>query len=411
MCMDTASWALEDITTIDVLANALKHIADEYLPAMDHRELGERCSRLDQLRRQLDGIISINIAEASRAGVPANAGQRTMAQYLSARNHASPDARRADHRVGVWVSGYELLEASMLLGQLSRRHVDHLRRMENIRVATAMQRDQHLFVEWATDLEWRSFTQACTYWLLVNDQDGPEPEDHNTNNTLTTSTRPDGRITVSGNLDPITGAILIEQLGRETTALFNEDQEHNYPRPVAERRAQALANLIQRGANRNTTSAKPLVHVVMSLNVLQHAIAQMALDPAEQDFTSVLDPNDIDGRCELIDGTPIHPKYALVLLMQARIRRQVLGAKNETLDASIETRLFPDWMKHTRLIETRGQCVTAGCDANHTWLHADHRQPASHNGPTTLANLDPLCAPDNKHKNTGPPMRQRTHEH
>ena len=68
---------------------------------------------------------------------------------------------------------------------------------------------------------------------------------------------------------------------------------------------------------------------------------------------------DASGRCELIDGTPIHPKYALVLMMQARIRRQVLGAKDVTLNASYETRLFPDWMQHIRLVESRGQCVVA----------------------------------------------------
>ena len=86
----------------------------------------------------------------------------------------------------------------------------------------------------------------------------------------------------------------------------------------------------------------------MSLKVLQNAIAQMAKDPQEQDFTSMLDPTDPGGRCELIDGTPIHPKYALVLLMQARVRRQVLTSKNVTLEASYETRLFPDWMPAVR---------------------------------------------------------------
>ena len=142
----------------------------------------------------------------------------------------------------------------------------------------------------------------------------------------------------------------------------------------------------------------------MSLKVLQNAIAQMAKDPDEQDFTSMLDANDIDGRCELIDGTPIHPKYALVLMMQARVRRQVLGAKNVTLDASYETRLFPDWMKYIRLVETRGQCTVPGCDAPHTWLQADHRQPSSKVGQTTLSNLDPMCAADNKWKSDRDPF-------
>ena len=91
-------------------------------------------------------------------------------------------------------------------------------------------------------------------------------------------------------------------------------------------------------------------------------------------------------------------------MMQARVRRQVLGAKNVTLDASYETRLFPDWMKYIRLVETRGQCTVPGCDAPHTWLQADHRQPSSKVGQTTLSNLDPMCAADNKWKSDRDPF-------
>ena len=146
----------------------------------------------------------------------------------------------------------------------------------------------------------------------------------------------------------------------------------------------------------------------MSLKVLMHAIEQLAKDPVEQDFLSVLDPNSVDGRCELLDGTPIHPKYALVLAMQANLRRQVLSAKAVTLEASYETRAFPDWMRYIKLVETRGKCSTAGCDAHHTWLHADHRQPHSKHRETSLALLDMMCAPDNRHKSDGPQLRQRS---
>ena len=142
----------------------------------------------------------------------------------------------------------------------------------------------------------------------------------------------------------------------------------------------------------------------MSLKVMQNAIAQMAKDPSEQDFTSMLDANDVDGRCELLDGTPIHPKYALILMMQARIRRQVLTAKSVTLNESRPTRAFPDWMRNIRLVETRGQCVIPGCDAPHTWLQADHRTADANGGLTELSNLDPMCAADNKWKSDRDPF-------
>lgn len=153
---------------LDDLRHALKHLADEYLPGMDVTELGALSVELTESRRQLDGVIAAVVAEATRAGVPASVGQRTMAQYIASRTHERPAVIRADERVGRWVSSLRLIEEAMLDGRLSRQHTDHLRRLENIRVAMAMRRDQHLFVEWARDLEWKSFENACAYCLKVN---------------------------------------------------------------------------------------------------------------------------------------------------------------------------------------------------------------------------------------------------
>ena len=121
----------------------------------------------------------------------------------------------------------------------------------------------------------------------------------------------------------------------------------------------------------------------------------------------MLDAEDVDGRCEFIDGTPVHPAYALVMLMTSRIRRQVLTAKSQTLDASTEARLFPDWMKQIRLVEARGQCETAGCDALFEWLRADHHKPFSKTQLTRLEDLRAICNPDNQTKGAGPPLAER----
>lgn len=95
-----------------------------------------------------------------------------MAQYVAARTHVDPSVVRADERVGRWASSLPAIEEAMLDGRMSREHCDHVRKLENLRVVSAMRRDQHLFVEWARDLEWPSFKKSCEYWLKVNDQDG-----------------------------------------------------------------------------------------------------------------------------------------------------------------------------------------------------------------------------------------------
>ena len=271
---------------LTALDTALDGLANEHLPTVPRHELGARCVSLQHARQRLDAIIATGIAEAERAGVAVLAGQRTMAQYLASRTHASPDALRADTRLGLWVGQFSLLEQAMLNGGFSRQHVDLLRRTDNIRVHMAMQRDQAMFIDFADDLEWKSFQNCVKYWLLVNDPDGDQPDDHEAKNTCTISTKANGRASLTADLDPLTGAILKQAMGDEENSLFDQDNEDNTVRTATQRRANALGNLIERGARRTETTAKPLVHVVMSLKVLLHALAQLAKDPHEQEFVS-----------------------------------------------------------------------------------------------------------------------------
>jgi len=112
--------------------------------------------------------------------------------------------------------------------------------------------------------------------------------------------------------------------------------------------------------------------------------------------------DDIDKRCELLDGTPLHPTYLLALLGLATFRRQVLNAKGRTIDVSVNARGFTPWQQHALRVEARGRCQTPGCDAPFPWLEADHIEPYSRGGPTLLANGNMRCGPDNKAKGNRP---------
>ena len=84
-----------------------------------------------------------------------------------------------------------------------------------------------------------------------------------------------------------------------------------------------------------------------------------------------------------------------------------MNSKSRTLDLGHDVRFFPKWMKEALLVEARGQCSTAGCDAPFTWLQADHRIPNSHGGPTSTVNGDGVCDPDNLYKADGAPLPER----
>ena len=87
--MDTGDFGNAQLAPIDLVRLGLKGLAGEYLPGMTHSELGDRTVDLQGLRQQFDGIIAVNMSEADRAGVAAQAGVRTMAQYLAARTNIS----------------------------------------------------------------------------------------------------------------------------------------------------------------------------------------------------------------------------------------------------------------------------------------------------------------------------------
>lgn len=122
------------------LTHAPKLLAHDHLSSMGPSDLGERCLSLTQARQQLDGVIAASVAEADRAGVAARAGTRTMSQFVAARTHFAPSVVRRDERVGRWASGLPAVEDAMLDGRMSRQHCDHIRKVENPRVATARQR-------------------------------------------------------------------------------------------------------------------------------------------------------------------------------------------------------------------------------------------------------------------------------
>jgi hypothetical protein len=271
------------------------------------------------------------------------------------------------------------------------------------------------------------------------------------------------------NLDPIAGHAFITALEQQVQRLFRQDTETGSNRTASQRRADALVELVSKGAKRpNGSVPAPLVHIVMSDIVAAKHLEDLAdqdschphrnggpseaadstpeaasnpddiasgpgnqADTAETDAEPHTnaetsdrhdrDPDDAgdqpdpgrhgyddpDQRCELNDGTPIHPHYGLAALTTATLRRLILGAGSESLDLGQPVRTFPQHLKQALLILARGRCQQPGCDAPLAWLQADHLIPWSRGGPTAINNGQILCDPHNKTKRDKPPTPQR----
>jgi len=169
----------------------------------------------------------------------------------------------------------------------------------------------------------------------------------------------------------------------------------------------ALANLVTRGFARvDRTHPVPLCNIVMSSSVLDWALGTLAGQTEPGDHVPV-DANHINGRCELIDGTPIHPFLAVQALglvdrcqvaNPVHLRRYVMDSTSRMLDVSVTARIFPEWMRTAALIQTRGTCSHQGCDAPYNWLQIDHVEPHSTGGEPRFDNAAPSCRPDNQAK-------------
>lgn len=136
----------------------------------------------------------------------------------------------------------------------------------------------------------------------------------------------------------------------------------------------------------------PLLHLVMSLRVAEDTMRRLAHNDGSP---LPVDADDVDGRCELIEGTPIHPWLAIAVLGIASLQRVVMTAKSHPLERSYKTTGFPKDLKHILLLRSRGRCEADGCDAPLPWLQAGHVHPHIKGGPTECRNDKILCRPDN----------------
>ncbi len=136
----------------------------------------------------------------------------------------------------------------------------------------------------------------------------------------------------------------------------------------------------------------PLIDLVIGYQLAQNVLERLQDPNVEPVEPSTTDP---DRWCHTLDGTPVHPVHAAVLLAIGRIQTSVWDRQRNVRSIQSKSRRFPPWMRHILLLESKGRCTTNGCDAPFPWLQADHIKPASRGGPTTLNNGQTLCAPEN----------------
>lgn len=368
----------------------------------DRAELNEATFAFAALRNKIDSLDAKLATTANAAGIHFGSRIRSMPAYIAAQSSTDPAVVRRALRRGEWLRDYPVFAAALEAGELSVAQLDYIRiNLDAAHTRADLRNDQQLLVDTTADLTFKDFKKAAAYWMVLRDPDGKEPKDQIDKTKLSLRKGRGGRLLLDGETDAISGQAIQTAVDAEAQKLFREDAENGVERTETQRRMAALHNLIVRGAARpDGTHPTPLVNLVMSQKVVEWLLTQLDADePADH---VPVRWNEVDGRCELIDGTPIHPNHALATLGIATLRRYVLDADSRLLDVSVNARSFPQWMKIALHVQARGACETHGCDAPFHWIEADHVEPHSRGGPTRLANGQDQCGPDNHAKTDTP---------
>jgi hypothetical protein len=370
------------------------------LDSLSVAELLDQACQLQLLSARIDAARAATLAAADSAseapGVLRELGFRTASQVVAAETGAPAREIHTTAHTGQWLDQFPVFAHAAAEGVLTLRHLRELKSLDTPDRRDALVASQDELVAAARGNDFVEFTNRVTVWL-INHTDTDEVQEQVKKTSCTWNTNTDGSIDGRFHLDPLSAVAVGTALGDEMQRLFRQQSEGDGKAATPNRRrGQALVGLIVGGAEApGSATTTPLVNLVIGQKILENFLERY-LDP---DTPAVpVDRDDPEYRCEHIDGTPIHPDLAFVATAVAEFERIVLDTESRPIDMSVTARGFPDWMKRVLLIEARGRCRTRGCDSPYHWLQVDHIHPHSKGGPTSLANGQILCDPDNKWK-------------
>ncbi len=395
----------------DDIAKALGVIEERMTFIVDTDELGDAMCQAVELGHRVVALQARLGLQCTANNVAALHGQRTIGQYVASRTNSRAVDVNQLVKSAKWLRDYPILEAAYGV-ELTDAHVKQLRKLDTTyQTHEKLRGDQQFFVDTAASCSFTGFVTACEYWLVIIDPDGEEPKDQLDSARFRIGKGRGGRGELTGECDAATAADIRTAVEHEANKLRIADKGAGVERTDSQRRMAATADLIKRGFARPDGSYPvPLGNIVMSQDVAEWALETLSGDIEPSDTVPV-HPTNVDGRCELIDGTPIHPFLAVralgligtsAVIKPANLRRYILDAKSRVLDVSANARRFPEWMRTAAQIQTSGACGTHGCDNPYHWLETDHVQPVAHRGETRFDNAEPLCHPDNQAKGATP---------
>ena len=342
---------------------------------------------------QLGAVTTAATASFEARGEWAYDGAITASAWL-ARECRLPQAEaRKVVRRGRGLSDLPQFGAAWARGEITAHHLDTVLSVRSAATEEALSRDEALLLQQARTLRFEPFTRALAYWQQLADPDGTEASAEEARNRrdvyLARSFR--GMWLGKMTLDPVSGAIVADELTRIEQQLFEADWAEakdrlgreptllHLGRTPSQRRADALVEMATRSKTAPANGRRPA--------------------PL---FTVLVDYPTLAGRvCELSRSFVVTPGSLVPWLDEAIVERAVFTPPGR-VEVGIKSRLFMGATR--RAIEIRdGDCTHPYCDGSRHDLQVDHIVPYAQGGPTTQENGRLLCGEHNRQRNQRPP--------
>ena len=361
--------------SFDAMSIGLDEWSDLDFDTLDGKALTRHLAQLEQLSTRMRAAVLATLGEFEDRGLHFLEFAPTTKAWLTAQVGIGAASAAAQTSLAKALRRMPLVAEAFGAGRISEDHARLLVRCTKARTSQAYTRDEELLVAKAVEFRVVDFEQIIQRWLLANDPDGNEPADPDSDQVC--FSRVGDRYRLSGEFGLERGLALHAALREKTDALFRIDRgrrtadpfDPSLDRSPAQRRAEALAELVELGAAAPTSTKRrrPLVLIRAEEN-----------PDGELEYTSP-------------DGTIIALSVARLLTEDAHLARVVFGTRNELLDLGRAARVATEPMRNALMARDGHTCNVEGCDVPGEWCDAHHIVWWEQGGRTTVANLVLLC--------------------
>jgi hypothetical protein len=375
---------------LDELKSSIDQLLDVDPLELTDAELHELTVTLQRQSHRLAAAAGAVLSAWDQRMVWADNGARSAAVRLANETSMSPSSASVQVRRSRQLRTMPATAQALASGELSPDHVDLLAKANRPWRNAEFSGHEESLVEQCRRLRFNDARKMVDYWCARADAVAADEraERQRDGANLHVSPTLDGTVVVSGVLDPIGGAIVVNELTRLERELYLTDRREGIIRTASQRRAAALVEMASRSgtAPKNGRRPKPL-------------------------FTALVGDASMSQLCELASAAVITPGDLARWAGDADLETVLFDGPSTVISVS-RRRGFTGALRRAVEVRDRRCQHTSGCDVPADQCDVDHIVPHAANGPTSQFNGKLECTPHNRdsdrHDHGGTPRPART---